>query len=394
MSLLPQLQRASFNGITFLIKKAATTGGRKLVTHEFVNSDIRVIEDLGLNNRTFKITGIITGFDYLLKREALLREIELPGQGTLQHPLYGHLTVTAFSYNVKEDLQRAGEAVVEMKFERGQAESQPLPNSFFSNALAEKLAEELAALLRAEFLKKYGIPSEADNFSDAISQNQNVGGFFQGALSEQGQDEDRSDYTNSLKNFSDNVVEFVRKPEDFATAASDLVDKSQLLFSDPANSFNFLQQGFDFNSVGVTLSLPTLDDKLLEENRKAVVDIMRGMNLGAAYNQAAQIDFTLESDLESVRTNLDDAFNDIINNSRMDNESVDKLEELRNAATIIFDTEAVNLFRIETIRVQTQPVGIITFNHYGDTDLEESLITLNNTFNPSFVEGEFKIFTR
>ena len=117
MSILDKLQRASYNGVPFLIKKATTTGGRKLATHEFVRSNIRFVEDLGLNNRTFNITGIITGFDYLEKRNNLLRELELPGQGLLQHPLYGRVLVTAFSYSNAENLQRSGEAVIEMKFE-------------------------------------------------------------------------------------------------------------------------------------------------------------------------------------------------------------------------------------------------------------------------------------
>lgn len=394
MSLLPQLQRASFNGIPFLIKKCSTTGGRKLATHEFVRSNRRFVEDLGLNNRTFHITGIITGFDYLLKREALLREIELPGQGLLQHPFYGRPIVTAFSYTVKENLQKAGEATIEMKFEEGEAQSQPLPNSFFSNALAEELAAELAALLAAEFAEKYGIPAGAQNFGDAISQNANVGSFFQGAFSQPGLNQSTADYTNTLNNFNNNIVELVSQPEKMASSVNELVDKGQLLFSEPADSFGFLSKGFSFNSVGITLTTETRSNTQRENNRKAVVDIMRGMNLGSAYNQAAQIKFTLARDLEQVKDSLDDSFNDMINNTRMGNESVEKLEQLRNAANIIFDTEEVNLFKIETIRVQTQPVGIIAFSHYGDTDLEETLIELNEVANPSFINGEFRILTR
>ena len=122
--------------------------------------------------------------------------------------------------------------------------------------------------------------------------------------------------------------------------------------------------------------------------------MIRGMNLGAAYNQASQIKFVLAEDLENTKASLDDAFNDILNNGRMNNESVDKLEELRTAAENIFDREEVNLFKIEIIEVQIQPVGLIAFAFYGDTDLEEELISLNEISNPSFVSGEFKILAQ
>lgn len=394
MSIFAELQRASFNGIPFLIKKATTTGGRKLITHEFVRSDIRFVEDLGLSNRTFTITGIITGPDYLTKRNNLLRELEMPGQGLLQHPLYGRVLVTAFPFSNEEDLQKVGMAVITMKFEEGAKSSQPLPNSFFSNALAERLAAELLAFLRAEFAEKYRLPRGASNFSDAIAQNIKTGNFFQGALSAEGQRENNKDYKNSLKNYNANVVTFVNEPDNLADSVNDLVNQSQLLFKDPQDAFTFLKTGFDFNSVGVNLESDTPSNQERTDNRKAVVDMIRGMNLGAAYNQASQIKFVLSDDLENTKADLDKSFNDILNNGRMNNESVDKLEELRSAANNIFNREEVNLFKIEIIEVQTQPVGIIAFSFYGDTDLEEELLSLNEVSNPSFVSGEFKILAQ
>lgn len=393
MSLFPDLQRASFNGISFLIKKASTTGGRKIVTQEFVRSDIRFDEDLGLQNTIYHITGIISEPDYLTKRNNLLRELTLEGQGLLQHPLYGRRTVTALPFTVTEDLQKAGLAVIEMVFHEDDKQSQPLPNAFSSNALAERLAAELLALLRAELAEKYKVPRGADNFGDAIAQNINTGAFFGSATSAVGQTADNSEYTAALTNFNANVVDFVSDPESLATSVSDLVDKSQLLFDDSQDTFNFLKTGFEFNSVGVNLESDTPSNAERTTNRKAIVDMMRGMNLGAAYSQAAQIKFVLAEDLESTKLTLDSAFDDILNNDRMNNESVDKLEELREAAHTIFDDEEVNLFKIEIIQVQTQPVGIITFNHYGDTTLEEELISLNEVANPSFVNGDFKILT-
>jgi len=322
--LLDQLQRGSYNDILFLIKKATTTGGRKVVTHEFVRSNIRVVEDLGLENRTFHITGIISGFNYLIKRENLLRALEREGQGTLQHPLYGRVTVTPLPYSIKENLQKAGMAIIEMSFEEAQAQSQPLPGSFFSNALAEEIAGFLNGFLRAEFAKKFNIPGGSfGNFGDAVNQNTNSGNFFGSALTSQGQSESNSEYVNSLKNYNDSVASFVSTPDDFAQATEDLFNQSQTLYSSSANAFTFLSKGFEFNSVGIVLNTVTRSNAQRENNRKASVDIMRGMALSAAYNQAAQIEFETEDNLLVVKDQLDISFNDIVNNNRIDNDSLE-----------------------------------------------------------------------
>ncbi len=393
--LFEQLHAASFNNIGFLVKKATTTGGRKVVSHEYVRSDRRFVEDLGLDNRIFKIKGVITGEDYLIKRENLLRQLELPGQGILLHPLYGRVTVTALPYSIDEDLQKTGMAIITMTFQESVAQSQPLPETFPSNALAQQNSSVLNGFVKNGYVTRFQIPENVfGNFADAINQNINVGDFFRSALSAQGPVGNTSEFERALKDFDDNTVTFVTNPSSFTNSSEDLFNQIQTLFDTPEDSFQFLSTGFVFNSVGINLESETPSNRQRENNRKATVDFTRIMSLSAAYNQAAQITFQLQDDLLDTKEQLDTAFNDIVNENRAENNSLDQLEALRDTVNKIFNQQSVNLFRIETINVQTQPVALIAFNHYGDTDLEEELVSLNMTFNPSFVAGDFSILTR
>ena len=69
MTILENLNVASFRGARFLIKSHSTSGGRKTVNHEYPNSDRRFVEDLGELQETFSIQGIIHGDNYSLDRD-------------------------------------------------------------------------------------------------------------------------------------------------------------------------------------------------------------------------------------------------------------------------------------------------------------------------------------
>jgi len=389
------LHAASYQNIPFLMKKGTTTGGRKVVSHEFVRSDRRFVEDLGLDNRIFKIKAIITGDDYLIKRENLLQELERPGQGILLHPLYGRVTVTPLPYSINEDLQKTGMAVLDLTFQEAVAQSQPLPETFVSNALAEQNSSDVNGSVKDDFVGEFQTPKDIfGNFQDAINQYLNTGDFFNSTLSAKGQSANTDEFEESLKQFEANVVNFVRNPTGFTDSSEDLFNQIQNLFDNPQSAFDFLSSGFDFNRTGIDLDSDTPSNQQRQNNRKANVDFMRTMSLSAAYNQASLIDFTLEDDLLEVQEQLDTAFNDVVNSNRGTNVSLDKLEDLRNTVNSIFNEQSVNLFRIDTVNVQTQPVALIAFNNYGDTDLENELLALNMVFNPSFIDGDFSILTR
>ena len=122
MSISERWLQASFRGAEFLVPSSSVSGGRKTAVHEYPNRNTRYVEDLGAMPRTFDLTGIIhqdkDGEEYFTRRDALLKALEEPGQGTLVHPTFGSVDVAAQPYSLSEEQSALGAATFTMNFLR------------------------------------------------------------------------------------------------------------------------------------------------------------------------------------------------------------------------------------------------------------------------------------
>lgn len=90
-----RLRKASFRGVRFEVDSESTPVGRRTQTHEFVQRDKPVVEDLGRVTREISLTAFVIGDDCYDQRDKLLNALDTPGPGELIHPWYGRLNVTA-----------------------------------------------------------------------------------------------------------------------------------------------------------------------------------------------------------------------------------------------------------------------------------------------------------
>ena len=127
LPILDKLHPASFRGAVFLITgDATTTGGRKTVSHDFVNSNNRNVEDLGKFPDIFTINGIIDSENYEQNRDRLIAALNRPGPGILVHPFHGEVNVTlSGTYNLVQNTNNLGIAEFTMTFETSQKEVLP-----------------------------------------------------------------------------------------------------------------------------------------------------------------------------------------------------------------------------------------------------------------------------
>lgn len=92
--LTEQLQPASFRGVPFEVIASGISVGRRTVVHEYPQRDQPFVEDLGRATRQIRLTAFVVGEDYIARAQALMRELEAPGSGTLVHPWLGEMEVT------------------------------------------------------------------------------------------------------------------------------------------------------------------------------------------------------------------------------------------------------------------------------------------------------------
>jgi len=81
--------KASWRGVEFELETYSLPIGRKSFVHEFAQSDGIFVEDNGRATRYHKLIGFVTGDDYDIQRDALIRALETEGPGDFIHPYFG-----------------------------------------------------------------------------------------------------------------------------------------------------------------------------------------------------------------------------------------------------------------------------------------------------------------
>ena len=123
-ALSERLRPASFRGVPFLVEEASADSTRRLVVHEFPESDVPSIEDLGAGARSFTLDGFVTGPDFLAARDRLLTALDEEGPGELVHPLRGALSVWVLRHCTRESTRPLGRVDFSISFLLAESEEE------------------------------------------------------------------------------------------------------------------------------------------------------------------------------------------------------------------------------------------------------------------------------
>src|SRR5882757_9166886 len=93
IGLANSLLDATFRGIPFSILDSRHEVGRRLQRFLFPGRDESAFQDLGAADGSIRITGLISGDDYVHQAQRLHTAFRLPGPATLVHPWLGDLVV-------------------------------------------------------------------------------------------------------------------------------------------------------------------------------------------------------------------------------------------------------------------------------------------------------------
>lgn len=77
----------------------------------------------------------------------------------------------------------------------------------------------------------------------------------------------------------------------------------------------------------------------------------------------------------------------------MNLDTQNSLDTLRVATQDFLGQQKLSAARIVTVELNTQPVQLITYKYYGDTDRTRQLINLNQDVNVAYYEGPIKVLT-
>ena len=122
MNRLKQLLPAEFKKVPFLVRnEIMTEAGRRIVLHDYPNSNKRFVEDLGQIPKKFSVTAFVSGNDFMDKANKLEAALKEKGSGILFIPTFGSAEVYALPYKKDAAQSEVGEIKFELSFVAGTA---------------------------------------------------------------------------------------------------------------------------------------------------------------------------------------------------------------------------------------------------------------------------------
>lgn len=392
--ILDNLQTASFRGIPFLIGDASTQGGRKTVTHEYPNSDRRQVEDLGLLNDTFSITGrVITQNDFT-NRDRLKEALSQPGAGELVHPFFGTLTVVAKPYTLSEDTRTLGVARFTMVFEKSDDPIFPTQTAVKPSLIKDQSDVAIDGVT-TDIEDTFEVDTKStSNFAAAREKLQSIGETFQEiGRATSAVTATISSYTATVTTFIDGITRNIFAPAQLADSIKDMFLQLDTIAPNALAQFELAKQLFGFGSEDPLIQPTTVARQQRSDNQLLINNAISTNALSLAYNNAADIDYGNELEVLEARQALEAEYQRIIEDTNLSNDTLDALANLRNSSRLLFEDISIAVSKIRPITVNTIPMSVLSYQYYGSTDNTEELIALNNTIDVSFVEGEVNILT-
>lgn len=398
------LRPASYRGVGFLVTSTSLAGGRKSVKKTFVNSDLQVVEDLGLLPREFTLNGIVAArldnsgnviLSYQERRDALIEALERGGPGTLIHPFLGRIEdLSVLTFNLTEDLTGVGEATISITFAPSESDGRPAPTETSITAVSGG-AEAVEGAILSDVEERFEVtPGHAGNFSDALSKIREVSDTARSVVRVISALEDALDpFAAAADEIEETAPSLATSPSDLGSSVVSLVRSIEGLYEAPEDVLSTFSRLFDFGAGDVPFDLTTAGRIERQRNRDVLNSAIRAQSLARAYVAAASIDFQSVDEIDDVAENLEAQHQAVLDSGAAGDGVEESLAELRVAAGEFFDEQRDVRPRVVEVRTELTSARLLAYRHYGSSELGPAIASLNGVDDPAFVEGTVKVLT-
>lgn len=108
-------------------------------------------------------------------------------------------------------------------------------------------------------------------------------------------------------------------------------------------------------------------------------------------NQVARIDLDNTNQVDQIVENIEGQFVKL--SPILPEATLASVTRLRTLVRILLDTRRININRLRTIAVQDEPLSVLSYNLYGNTDRSDSIQELNNISYPMSINGDIQVET-
>ncbi len=390
MSLVDELLPASFRGVQFLVESTSTTGGRKVVTNEFPNSDRRFVEDLGLLNKTFSMVGILAEPNVTAKKNNLIRVLEKPGEGILIHPTFGVQRVTAKPYVVDDQIRTTGEVRFTLDFEFSQDQILPRPVLGAISNIFDSINEAIVQI-QVGVIQVISI-TRSDNFIDALTKTSSfvatVSGLTNSFVSESAEFDE---FSKILSNFAINTAPIVNDTVSLSNNIAGTFTSLDDALSTPKTASALFAKLFTFGDTDTTLNITTSGLIERDANRDRLNGSIQTIALLMSYRNAVQTEFVTVDEINAERESLAAQFDKVTSFESINKSNTTALQQARNQVREFFDRATKRAFKIIDVEIAETTVTELTYRYYGNLDNLNTIIDINNFKDLSHIKGTVKI---
>lgn len=414
MSLLEKLQPASFRDFRFLTPRSQITDGRKTVSHEFVNSNNRFVEDLGLFPSKFSVTAIIHGENAIQRRDDFRTLLNKAGSGILIHPTYGRQTVAVEGqYTISDADTELGEFKFDITFAIDSGAAFPRLGQPTSSTVASSESTARTSILQ-RIEDQWTTPLTTTSNSDASTKLSTYATDISDAFSKVV--EDASDIIRITDEVIANVSSLVRSGSGVSDSVGAILDTLDAIPTESLSTLNTIKKFLDFgvDDLAITNFAGLSTDQANRVlNRDLLNSGVQATSLVKAYTTSTLVDFKIVSRLDENRKQLSETSRAIISDIRAagvefnaatakgvqisssrDRDAVNAILDTRSIGDLIMAKNEENLYRLSQVSTPKSSARLLSYSLF-ETDGETEIIAnLNRGLKPSNLFGALEAINK
>lgn len=393
MSAINELLKGSFRGVPFLLTNSEVNTGRKHVVNDYVGSNKRYIEDLGLLPEIFRCDFTLpTNINnYYVLRNRMNKALTQKGSGQLIHPYYGIKNVFVTNQNIYESDSSLGIIRYSVEFsvvQKNTAVSFNDINSIFN------LADNLFTSLEDAYDELYiasnsqNLLNFSDKFSYFLNRAQNIVNTYSVDA------ESFKDFFNSYRLSFERSTSISFSGKSIGQATSEVLRNASTTGIDQTNNLKIQIDMFEiFNEEAINIFPNSYDALTYCNNLNGFYEMVNIMSLTNAYKAIANYQFYSITDLNFYLESIKKQYQKILSlKNKMF--SPDILEALNDIRTLAINSIINQQSVIEENRdVFTNPIALLTFvyKYYGNLDNTKNIININNFDDVCYISGNVKV---
>jgi hypothetical protein len=386
------LYPASFRGIPFLVSRERVTKGPKTITHDYMSSHYRYVEQAGTYPSEFNLTCIIHGDDSFSKRKNFEKALDEPGFGELWHPMYGLLPVKVIDkFTIDSSDSSVGEHIFNVTFGISEYALIFRPRPGINSNEVSRNAIDNTDSASELFEQKYEEPKSIINLNSVKNQIEDIIENFLGIIDTINEPVENALalFNNTVTKIEDNIYSVISSATNLVLNLNDLYFGFRSIVDDPSK---LLDQYFLLIDYAISVINRNTALRIERSNNEILIRDHLNLTLMSFIIEGAVFkDYNTELDLNEVNDKVNEVYNSIFKIDLDPNDDVFRLQEdvnIRNDFAYLYDLfiknfieKEQNVYKVKELPKAKNSTFLTAYKYFGHTEFLNIINNLNPAIN-------------